>query len=154
MKVRDIMTKKPITVRPTDTLGKVVRILADKKISGCPVVDRGKLVGIVTQTDVIRTMDVYEKINKGGDMFSLVVAVIRSSEYDNMKVQLKKMLNMKVKEFMKKKVIFIDEDDDIYKAAKLISSHGVDRLPVVEKGKLIGILTKADIIKELESLEK
>ncbi|MFA4819597.1 MAG: CBS domain-containing protein [Candidatus Aenigmatarchaeota archaeon] len=154
MKVRDIMTKKPITVRPTDTLGKVVRILADKKISGCPVVDRGKLVGIVTQTDIIRTMDVYEKINKGGDMFSLVVAVIKSSKYDNMKAQLKKMLNMKVREFMKKKVVFIEEDADIYKAAKLISSHGVDRLPVVEKGKLIGILTKADIIKELERLEK
>lgn len=154
MKAKDIMTKRPITVGPTDTLGKVVRILADKKISGCPVVDKGKLVGIVTQTDVIRTMDVYEKINKGDDLFSLVVAVIKSNEYDSMKVQLKKMLNMKVREFMKKKVIFIEEDDDVYKAAKLIDKHNVDRLPVVKKGKLTGIVTKTDIIKELEKLEK
>ncbi|HIG97464.1 MAG TPA: CBS domain-containing protein [Candidatus Aenigmarchaeota archaeon] len=154
MKARDIMTKRPITVRPADTLGKVVRILADKKISGCPVVEKGKLVGIVTQTDVIRTMDVYEKINKGSDMFSLVVAVIKSNEYDNMKVQLKKMLNMKVREFMEKKVVSIEEDDDVYKAAKLIDRHSVDRLPVVKKGKLTGIVTKTDIIKELEKLEK
>ncbi|HLD39171.1 MAG TPA: CBS domain-containing protein [archaeon] len=154
MKARDIMTKRPITVSPRDTLGKVVRILADKKISGCPVVDKGKLVGIVTQTDVIRTMDVYEKINKGSDLFSLVVAVIKSNEYDSMKAQLKKMLNMKVREFMKKKVVSIEEDDDVYKAAKLIDRHNVDRLPVVKKGKLTGIVTKTDIIKELEKLEK
>ena len=154
MKVKDIMTKKPITVRPTDTLGKVVRILADKKISGCPVVDRGKLVGVVTQTDIIRTMDVYEKINKGGDMFSLVMAVIKSNEYDRMRAELKKMLNVRVKEFMKKKIISIEEDDDLYEAAKLIDKHNIDRLPVVKKGKLTGILTKTDIIKELEKLEK
>ena len=150
MKVEDLMTKRPITVKPTDTLGKVVRILAEKNISGCPVVSKGKLVGIVTQTDVIRAIDVYEKINKNGDLFSLVVAVIKSRDYTK---QLRQALNIKVKEFMKSDVKYIEEDGDIYLAAKLINRHDIDRLPVVKKGKLIGILTKADIIKALEKLE-
>ena len=98
MKVKDLMTKKPLTVSPSDTLGKVVRILAEKNISGCPVVSGGKLVGIVTQTDVIRTIDVYEKINKSGDLFSLVVAVLKSAEYDHIKDQLRKVLKIKVKD--------------------------------------------------------
>ena len=150
MKVKDLMTKRPITVKPTDTLGKVVRILADKNISGCPVVKNGKLVGIVTQTDVIRTIDVYEKINKSSDLFSLVTAVIKSRNYTK---ELREALNIKVKNFMKNKVISIEENDDIYTAAKLINRHKIDRLPVVKNSKLIGILTKADIIKALERLE-
>ena len=152
MKVRDLMTKRPITVKPTDTLGKVVRILADKEISGCPVVSNGKLVGIVTQTDIIRIIDVYEKVNKSGDLFSLVIAVIKSDD-SSIKKGLRKLLKMKVREFMKGGVIYIEENGDIYNAAKLINRHKIDRLPVVKDDKLIGILTKADIIKALERLE-
>ncbi len=151
MKVKDLMTKRPITVKPTDTLGKVVRILAEKKVSGCPVVNNGKIVGVVTQTDVIRAIDVYEKINKSGDLFSLVVAVIRSKDYTK---ELKKLLTLKVREFMKSKVISIDANEDVYRAAALINQHNIDRLPVVKNSKLVGIMTKADIIKALEKLEK
>lgn len=152
MKVKDLMTKKPITMKPNDTLGKVVHTLYDKNISGCPVVSNGKLIGVVTQTDVIRTIDVYEKVNKSGDLFSLIMAVINSSD-KSIKLQLRKLLKIRVRDFMNPKVIFIGEDEDVYKAANLINRHEIDRLPVIRNGKLTGILTKKDMLKLLEEIE-
>ena len=66
MKVKDVMTRKPITLRHADTLDKVLRTLAKHNISWCPVVDSQKrVVGIVGQTDVIRYIDVYGKVTSG-----------------------------------------------------------------------------------------
>lgn len=148
MKVKDIMTKRPITVKPTDTFEKVVRLLAGKNISGCPVVKNSKLVGVVTQTDVIRAMDVYERINKGEEMFSLIVSMLKSNGTRSMK----KILNVKVKDFMNSDVVSIDVNSTVYDAAKLMNKHSVDRLPVVKSKQLVGILTKKDIMKFLEKI--
>lgn len=135
-------------MRPTDTLGKVVRLLAEKNISGCPVVSAGRLVGVVTQTDIVRAVDVYGKINKNN--LSTLVAALVNSDRRSVKSQLNSVMKKKVRDFMKSGVVHIGECEDIYKAANLISRHKVDRLPVVSNGKLIGILTKADIVKALE----
>lgn len=142
------MTRRPVTVKPADTLGDVVKVLSMKRISGCPVVRNGRLVGVVTQTDVVRAMDVYGKINKS--TMQLVLAAIRPEK----KPQLDRLLRTKVKSFMQGGAVFIGEEDDIYRAASAMSRHKIDRLPVVRKGRLVGILTKKDIVKFLGKLEQ
>lgn len=152
MKAKDLMTKRLITVKPNDTIRKVVHILADKNISGCPVVAGDRLVGVVTQTDIVRAIDVYGKINKPADALSLIAAIVNSDKAST-KSQLRSMLTTKVKDFMKSNVVFVEEGEDIYKAANLLNRHKIDRLPVVSAGKLVGILTKADIVKALGKLD-
>ncbi len=59
MKVRDIMEKNPITFRPSDTLHKALEAFTKQGISGAPVVSKGRLVGIVSELDVIKVLDIY-----------------------------------------------------------------------------------------------
>lgn len=154
MIVKDIMTKNPVTVTPNDRLKKVLNVLSKNKISGCPVVNRDKnVLGVITQTDILNSIDVHSKIHKSGnDMFSLVLAVIKSERYDDLKKMIKKVMEMPVKNFMKKKVVTAGIYDDIYKAAKLMNRHDIDRLLVTNDRKLVGIITRWDIIRALEKL--
>lgn len=154
MKVSNIMTRKPISLKPGDMLKKVLDVLAENKISGCPVVDeKGQLVGVITQSDILRVIDVHSQIQKSDDIFSLILAVMKSDRYEDLKTALKKVLKLRIKDFMSENVITIYADEDVYKAAKLMNKHDVDRLPVVKNNKLVGIITRWDIIRALEKLE-
>ena len=150
MLVKQMMTKRPATVKPGDTFRKAVHSMASKNISGCPVVKQGKLVGIVTQTDIIRAVDVYGKINKSDDVFSLLVSMLKSKQ-DNS--HLRKMLNLKVAKIMNRDVVSVGIDHDIYEAARLMNKHDIDRLPVVQQNQLVGILTKSDVMKFLQKVK-
>ena len=146
MKVKEVMTKKPITVKPTDTLGTVVSILANKDISGCPVTRGDRIVGIVTQTDIMRALNVYNKINKRASL-PFILSMIKSDG----KKELQELLRTKVSAFMNDSAISIETEEDIYKAAALMHKHSIDRLPAVSGKKLVGIITKKDIVKFLSN---
>ena len=154
MIVKNIMTKNPIALTPNDKLKKVLHVLAENEISGCPVVSRDKRVlGVITQTDILKLIDVHSKIQRSGtDLFSLVLAAIRSEHYDDLKKTIKKVLELSIKDFMEKKVVTIDNNEDIYTAAKLMNKHDIDRLPVTENDKLVGIVTRWDLIRALEKI--
>ncbi len=155
MLVKDVMTKNPVFVRKNDTLKKLLRLLSEKRISGCPVIDRDRNVtGIVTETDVVRLIDVHAKVYTSVDsMFSLVLAMIKSEKYDNIKGHLKKVFEIRIKDFMSKKAITIDEDEDLYNAAKLMNRNNINKLPVTRDSQLIGMISKWDIIRTLEKME-
>lgn len=155
MKVRQIMTKNPVTTSPDDTLENVLNILTKNKISGCPVVYKKKLLGVIAESDIIRVIDVHTKIHKPeSGLFPLILAAIKSEQYDALRAALKDVLNLKVRKFMSKKIVNIDVEEDIYRAARIMNHHDIDRLPVTEKNKLVGIITRWDIIRALEKLEK
>ncbi len=145
------MTEKPVTLAPEDTFRKAVRTMASRNITGCPVVKDRKLVGVVTQTDVIRAMDVYGKVNRNSDVFTLVSSMLKSGSRDGGYV--KKLLGTRVEKMMNKKIVSIDAENNVYEAARLMNKHGIDRLPVVKSRQLVGILTKKDIMKFLERVE-
>ena len=155
MLVRNAMTKDIVSVKPEDTLERVLDVLAKNNISGCPVVSGKRVVGIVSQTDILRLIDVHSKIQTPESViFPLILAAIKSEEYDRLKDGLKDILEMKVRDFMSKKVVTISAEDDIYKAARLMNKNDVDRLPVLERKKIIGVIARGDIIKALEKLGK
>jgi len=149
MKVSEIMTSKPVTVSPGDTLAGVVGLMAKHKISGVPVVSRNKLVSVVTQTDVIKAIDVYKKVNKNSLSFEVVLGLLDSRD-KKMKTAIGRMLKTKVGELKRKKLVSVDVDEDLYKSAALINMHGIDRLPVTKNGRLVGIITKTDLILAIE----
>ncbi|KHO48038.1 MAG: signal transduction protein with CBS protein [archaeon GW2011_AR5] len=149
MRIKDIMTKRPVTVKPDDTFGKAVRLMTGRNISGCPVVKDGKLIGIVTQTDAVRAIDIYGKINRS-DISSLLISILKSKGSDP--ARLRKLFKARVSDIMNRKVISVDVERDVYEAARLMNKHGIDRLPVVKSSQLVGIVTKKDILRLLEKV--
>lgn len=149
MKVRDIMTKNAIYTGTNESLDSVLVKLSSNGISGCPVVTNGKIVGIITESDIVSLIDVHSSIKKS-DMIDLIVASLKSDSFDSLKGKMKDLSKKRVGRFMNKKVVTIMPEQDIYEAAKLINKHNVNRLPVVDKTKkLKGVISRADIIKAL-----
>ena len=155
MLVRNAMTRDTIAVKPDNTLENLLDTLAKNNISGCPVVSRKNVVGIISQTDILKLIDVHSKIQTPeSGLFPLILAAIKSEHYDRLRESLRDILNLKIREFMSKKVVTINADEDIYKAARLMNKNDINRLPVLEGKKLVGIIAREDIIKALEKLEK
>lgn len=155
MKVKDVMTKNPIFVRKNDALKKLLRILSEKRITGCPVVDSEKrIIGMVTETDILKLIDVHARIHSPKDrMFSLVLAMIKSEKYDSVRSGLKKVFMINVRDFMTRSVVAVDANEDVYTAARLMNKHGISKLPVTRNRRLAGIISKWDIIRMLERME-
>ena len=153
MKVRDVMTKDLITLRHDKKIKHVLEALAKHRISCCPILDRkNNFRGIITQSDIIRIIDVHSKIHKAKELFPLIAAAAKSKNYDKLKGEIKSVLDMEVSNFMNREPVTIGEQEDLYTAAKVMNKHSVNHLPVVNKSKLVGILSKSDLIKTLEKL--
>ncbi len=129
VKVKDAMTpvEKVISISPSSTVKDVLYLVKTTGHLGFPVVENGKLVGIVTLSDVNKVPDDVKD-------------------------------TMKIEEIMAKKLISVSPSDSLEDALKLLISHDVGRLPVVSDGKLIGIITRSDIMRaharELARLEE
>jgi len=149
MKVSDVMSKKVLSASPDDTLGSVIGKLSGRNITGMPVVHQGKVVGIITQTDILRNMDLFSGVNDFSDMVS-IKKMMKGKDVSGDRV--KKLHSRKVKHFMNKKVITIGDNNALSDAVKMINENDIDRLPVVHGKKLIGILTKKDVMKAVAKM--
>jgi CBS domain-containing protein len=152
MKVEEVMTKKVITLKPSQTISEAVAKLAEHHISGAPVMDEnGKTVGIVTEKDILNAM---KTRIKSIEMIypSLSVVSVAFVENDTMKETMEafnEISSLKVSEIMVRDYIFAEKGTDLAKVVEVMSKKGINRVPVMDSGKLIGIVSRADIIKGL-----
>jgi CBS domain-containing protein len=154
MKVKDVMSKSPKAVYPYYTVKRVLKTLSKNRISACPVVNKNRnVVGIVAKRDVLKLIDVHSKIFAStSDLFGLVVAVLKDESFDSLKQTFKTLLNHRVDEIMTKKVYTIKPEDDLYKAIKLLDNYEINTLPVVKNKKLVGVISRTDVIRTLAEL--
>ena len=118
MKVVEIMNKNVVTCHPSETLTVIINKFELFNIAGMPVVEKGKLVGIVCQTDVLRGL------KSGGSAQELIV-----------------------RDVMVKDVITVSPTEAAENVAKIMVENHINRIPVVESDNMIGIITRGDIIK-------
>jgi CBS domain-containing protein len=154
MKVRDVTNPDVVVCSPEDTIGDVARLLKQNNISGLPVVDDGKVVGIVSEGDLLRLLEVPEH---GGlwlpSPFEVIEVPIRELiNWEDTKRMLEDVGSQPVADIMKEKVYTVSPEDSIEKASESITRHKINRLPVVENEKLVGIVTRGDIIRGLGKL--
>ena len=139
--VREIMTKNVVTISKDDTLLEAAEILRKNGISGAPVLnEEGELVGIISEADVLKVLEA-ERFP-----FSKLFHLL---EREDIKEELEKATKTRVRDVMSKNPQTIDADASIYDAASIMHSRGFNRLPVVENGKLVGIVARADILAAL-----
>ncbi len=150
MLVSDIMTRDVIACKPSDTVRSVVKLMSDRDISGIPVVEADKVAGIVTEADIMRLLAVPEP--SGTLLLPSPLEVLLEIPLKEL-IQLRRLqTNVKdvgeqaVGTIMRKDVLSISPDDDIEDAASRMVEHKVNRLVVLKDGKLVGIITRDDII--------
>jgi len=151
LKAKDIMTGKVITVDENRSVKDLARILADNKISGAPVTDdQGKIVGVVTESDLI---DRAKKVHIPTVMRLFDAFVVLESP-DRMEKDFKKMAAATVKDICNRNVVSVTPDTPLDELATLMAEKNVHTLPVLDQGRLVGIIGKSDIIRTLAQGEK
>jgi CBS domain-containing protein len=137
MKVQDLMTREVTTVTPTTSLRDAAALLAETGVSGMPVVNAaGDIVGVLSEADIV--------VKAGGEVARnrLLGWLLESDLGLEEKIRAET-----VGEAMTAPVVTISSTRPVHEAARLMVSENVNRLPVVEKGQLVGILTRADIVR-------
>jgi CBS domain-containing protein len=148
MKARDIMTDDVITVTADTSIDAIAKILHAHRISGVPVVDgEHRVIGIVTEGDLIIKLARPET----PPHIEILGGIIYLKKITEIDAELKKITAVTARDIMTEKVVTVEEDCSVEDVASLMVNRKVNRLPVVRKGKLVGIVTRADLIETMMS---
>ena len=151
LKVKDVMSK-PVTTITLDTPVKdAAAMLADKNISGAPVMDGDRIVGIFTEADVLRSLKTMKKDLRlvYPSISSLGIAFQEDVTQREILEAYEEIGNLPVKDVMSREVVTVDADIPLNDAISKMVLKGIHRLPVIEKNTLVGIITRGDIIRGL-----
>jgi CBS domain-containing protein len=153
MKVSEVMTTDVITCRPEDKVSGIVKLMSEKDVSGVPVLENHKLVGIITEGDIMKVLASPREpstlwLPSPLEVF-LEIPVRDILELRNLQRSVQDIGSTPVKDVMTKDVITIGPENDIEDAAAVMLKYDVNRLPVVKNKKLLGIIARNDIIKGL-----
>ena len=141
---KDIMTTEVVTVTKDHTVNDVIKLLMDKNISGLPVVDESNhVIGIVTEGDLIYRSKKLEIPR----YFTILDSYIFLDNTKKMEEQIRKMVGYRVEDIMTRDVVTVQIDDTVEDIATLMTRKNVNRVPVVHGDKLVGIVTRRDIIR-------
>ena len=124
-RIREVMTPSPETVEPGQPVAEAAKLMKQADVGMIPVVQEGQLSGTVTDRDIVLRV-----IAEGKSPASTTVGEIASGE-----------------------VVTVDPEQELEEALELMSKHQVRRLPVVENGRLIGVLAQADVAREGDERE-
>ncbi len=139
MKVLDLMTTKVASVRPETPLKEVARVLAEHRISGLPVLDeQGHVLGVVSEADFVE-----READGPPRRTSWLARLISGDDAEAMRARLSATTAGAA---MSAPPITVTPGTSIKEAAALMSAKAVNRLPVVEDGRLVGIVTRADLL--------
>lgn len=152
MLAKDVMTKPVITLDPAMNLREAASVLSTNRISGAPVVDdTGRLVGILTEHDLIRKGQEL-RVNMVKNPFSWVSPHTPTSEIANFTRGLCTVAEVSVEQAMTRKVLTVNETDSVDDVGRLMLRNKVNRVPVMSGGKLVGIITRANLVWAMVSL--
>ena len=146
--VREYMDPNPATVTPDTKAEDVARLLGERELAGVPVVNEAnRCVGIVTEGDLVLA-------DEEGDLHiphyvELFGGLVFLESVRGFEKRLQKAVAATAADLMTRDPNTIGPDEDVHAAARLISKSGHNRLPVVEHGQLVGVITRADVLRAL-----
>ena len=123
--VKNVMTRSPVAVHPETTIDDAIELLLNHRVSGLPVVDgQGFLVGVISEIDIID--------------------LVYNADIDGSRVG----------DFMCRETQFLDVEASLDEAASLFCGKNIRRIPIVQDGKLVGVLSRRDLIRFVRSVRK
>ena len=144
MKARDIMTRSVVTITPATTVPEIARLLLEERIGGVPVVEGERVVGIVSEGDLLRR---HEIGTDGHDptapwWMGFFERVTDAADYV-------KSHALRAADVMTRKVVSVTEEAPAAEMAELLGKRRIRRLPVLRDGRLVGIVTRANLVQAL-----
>jgi CBS domain-containing protein len=140
MKVKDVMTRQVVTARPEMRLRDLAMLLSEHRISGMPVVDgSGTILGVVSEADILAKERTHAPAHSTG--FAWLFGEREAQD------ELRHHAATTVGTAMTTPALCIDQDRPLRDAAALMLDRGINRLPVTTDGQLVGILTRADLVR-------
>ncbi len=147
-KVKEIMTREVLTVTPDTEITRATKLLIDNRINGLPVVDEeGKIKGILCQSDLIAQ----QKKLPLPSFFTFLDGFIPMTSMKQLEKQIQKVSATTVANAMTPNPVTVDPETSINNVAALMVDKNYHTIPVVEGGKLVGIVGKEDILRTLTS---
>lgn len=142
----DIMTSDPVVVTPDGDIGKATTIMIEKGFNGLPVIDNaGRLVGIICQSDIIAQ----QKKLPLPSFFTFLDGMINLSSMKSLEKEAQKIAATTVVDAMTPDPVSVSPDTGIETIAALMVDNNFHTLPVIEDGKLVGVVGKEDVLRTL-----
>lgn len=146
MKARDIMTTDVISVAPGTKIADAAKLLLEKHLNGLPVIDQdGKLVGIICQSDLI----FQQKKIPVPTVFTFMDGLFPLTSYKDIEKEVKKIAAATVSAAMVPSPFTVEPDTSLEDIATIMVRHNVHTLPVVEGGRIVGVIGKEDVLRTL-----
>jgi CBS domain-containing protein len=143
MQAQDIMTRSVVTIRSDATLREAIGRMVSYRISGVPVVDgAGQLVGMLTEGDLVRRVETGTEPPRRRWLELLLGPGSRADEYA-------RTHGRRVSDAMSRDVVTIAPDTALTELVRLMEEHAIKRIPVVDKARLVGIVSRADLVAAL-----
>jgi CBS domain-containing protein len=146
LKAKDIMARELISVTPETPVTEAAKILLEKRINGLPVLnEEGQLVGIICQSDLVAQ----QKRFPIPSVFNLLDGLIPISSPKTLEKEMKKIAASRVAEAMSPNPVAVSPEATLEDIATLMVTKSFHTLPVVDQGKLVGIIGKEDVLRTL-----
>ena len=148
MKVSDVMTRRVISVSPETSVFVAIRLMLKHHVSGLPVIDNhGKLVGILSEGDFLRRGEIETERKRSVWLDALFGPADGAADYVHSH-------GLAVKDVMTRDPITVTENTTLDEVVRLMENRNVKRLPVLRDGKVIGIVSRANLMRALLSIHR
>jgi CBS-domain-containing membrane protein len=147
MKAVDVMVRDVVTVTPDTDVAEAVRLLGEHDVSALPVVDKdGTVVGIISEGDLLRREEIGTEKHRPWWIEAVTPAATLAHEFA-------KSHGQRVEEVMSTEVVSASEDTPLDEIATLLEKHRIKRVPIIKEGKLVGIVSRSNLIQALASAQ-
>jgi len=150
------MTRAVVTVSPEETLGEVTRKFLERDISGAPVLNQsGKLVGVITESDILRRLEAIVESEVGKKFLSSTTnsmglfVIVSELHPDVAREVFRRLQSSTVEEAVTSRVVFVKPEDTLEAVTMALIENDINRVPVVEEDKVVGIISRADITRAI-----
>jgi CBS domain-containing protein len=142
-RVKDVMTSLVVLVHPDDSIQHVARRLVRNSISGAPVVQDGKVLGVVSEVDISTALMGPANVDRGLEIADVLSLILRTVPTRHKHTRI-------AADVMSAPATTIGPDASLFDAARVLERHGIKRLPVVDAdGYLLGILARRDLVRAM-----
>jgi len=144
MKAKDIMTAPVVSIAPDTTVGEIATLLLERGISGVPVLEAGRLVGLVSEGDLLHRHELRTSRDRPTPSWwaSLFRGEPGPAEYVKSHAR-------HARDIMTRSVISVAEGASLHEVATVLATHRIKRVPVLRDGRLVGIVSRADFVRAL-----
>lgn len=147
MKAMDVMVHDVVTVEPDDNVAEALKLLAEYDVSALPVVDEDeKVVGIISEADLVRREEIGTEKHRAWWLEALTPASTLAEEFA-------KSHGRRVSEVMSTEVVSASEETPLGEIATLLEKHRIKRVPILRDGRLVGIVSRSNLIQALASAQ-